>query len=350
MERYLITGVAGFIGSSLARAIVERGGEVRGVDNLSTGRRSNLHDLLEHIDFREVDLRDPAAMRDACEGIDFVFHQGAFVSVPLSIEQPELSHRCNVDGTLNILEASRAARVKRLINASSSAVYGNQASLPTEETMLPSPISPYAVQKLAGEYYARTYYQIYGLETVSLRYFNVFGPRQSSDSPYSGVIARFIEQMLGGRQLTIFGDGEQARDFTYVGDVVAANLLACHAPEENVAGKAFNIACGSQHSLNRLYEILASLVGCKEPPHYAPPRLGDIVRSEADISAATKAFGYRPVVSFEDGLSRTVQWFCESLSEACPQESDTRADVSQAPVAPAQLPQPLGPALNPIAP
>ena len=314
MARYLITGVAGFIGSSLATALVERGDEVRGVDNLSTGKRCNLRNLVDRIDFREADLRDAAAMRDACEGMEFVLHHGAFVSVPLSIEQPELSHRCNVDGTLNILEAARAAGVRRLIYAGSSSVYGNQASPVADETMLPCPISPYGVQKLAAEYYARTYWHAYGLETVSLRYFNVFGPRQSSDSPYSGVIARFIEQMLDGKQPTIFGSGEQARDFTYVDNVVTANLLACHAAAEKVAGKVFNIACGCEHSLNRLYEMLAGLIRYKEPPRYAPPRLGDIVHSQADISVATQGLEYWPHVSFEEGLRRTVQWFRESLA------------------------------------
>lgn len=342
MARYLITGIAGFIGSSLASALVERGDEVRGVDNLSTGKRCNLRSLARRIDFREADLRDPAAMRDACEGMEFVLHHGAFVSVPLSIEQPQLSHRSNVDGTLNILEAARAAGVRRLIYAGSSSIYGNQASAAAEETMLPSPISPYAVQKLTGEYYARSYSEVYGLETVSLRYFNVFGPRQSSDSPYSGVIARFIEQMLRGDQPTIFGDGEQARDFTFVDNVVAANLLACHAPAEKVAGKVFNIACGRQHSLNRLYEILAGLIGYKESPRYAPPRLGDIAHSRADISAATQQLGYCPEVSFQEGLSRTVQWYRESLSADSLQGSGARDDIgSPSALAPVQLPQGL---------
>jgi nucleoside-diphosphate-sugar epimerase len=314
MARYLITGIAGFIGSSLANALVERGEDVRGIDNLSTGKKRNLHELLDRIDFREADLRDTAAMRNACEGVDYVLHHGAFVSVPLSIEQPELSHRCNVDGTLNVLEAARAAGVRRVIYASSSSVYGNQAALPADETMLPSPISPYAAQKLAGEYYMKTYWHAYGLETVSLRYFNVFGPRQSSDSPYSGVIARFIEQMVGGVQPTIFGDGEQARDFTYVENIVNANLLACHAPIGKVAGKVFNIACGGQQTLNRLYEALAGLIGYKEQPRYALSRRGDVVYSEANISAAIEELGYCPTVSFEDGLNRTVQWFRESLA------------------------------------
>jgi nucleoside-diphosphate-sugar epimerase len=342
MARYLITGIAGFIGSSLATALVERGDEVRGVDNLSTGKRCNLRNLMGCIDFREADLRDAGAMRDACEGMEFVLHHGAFVSVPLSIEQPELSHRCNVDGTLNILEAARATGVRRLIYAGSSSVYGNQALPVADETMLPCPISPYGAQKLAAEYYARTYWQAYGLETVSLRYFNVFGPRQSSDSPYSGVIARFIEQMLDGKQPIIFGSGEQARDFTYVDNVVRANLLACHAPAEKVAGKVFNIACGCPHNLNRLYEMLAGLIGYKEPPRHAPPRPGDIVHSEADISVATQGLEYRPDVSFEEGLRRTVQWFRESLASDSLQESGSRSDASPAsPLAPAQPPPPL---------
>lgn len=351
MARYLVTGIAGFIGSSLATALVERGDQVRGVDNLSGGKLSNLRKIASCIDFREADLRDPAAMRDACEGMEFVLHHGAFVSVPLSIEQPELSHRCNVDGTLNILEAARATGVRRVIFAGSSSIYGNQSSPIADESMLPCPISPYAVQKLAGECYARSYSQVYGLETVSLRYFNVFGPRQSASSPYSGVIARFIEQMLGGKQPTIFGNGGQARDFTYVDNVVTANLLACHASAEKVVGKAFNIACGCQHSLNRLYEMLAILIGFKEAPRYAPPRLGDIAHSQADISAAIQHLGYCPELSFEEGLIRTVQWYRESISGGGLEESGTRDDIGpSSPLASSQLPRPLYEAPVPIVP
>jgi nucleoside-diphosphate-sugar epimerase len=310
MAKYLITGIAGFIGSALAAALVERGEQVRGVDNFSTGKLANLQNLLGHIDFLEADLRDPVAMRQACEGIDYILHHGALPSVPLSVKEPEPSHRSNVDGTFNVLEAARATGVRRVIYAGSSSAYGDQ-QVPNRESMRPMPISPYAVQKLTGEYYASSYWQVYGLETVSLRYFNIFGPRQSADSSYSGVMARFIQQMLSGVRPTIFGTGKQARDFTYVDNVVSANLLACHAAAERVAGKLFNIACGSQHTLNDLYQVLAGLVDFKEPPLYDSPRKGDILNSQADISAATEAFGYSPHVQLEEGLKRTVLWYRE---------------------------------------
>ncbi|HEV2274703.1 MAG TPA: SDR family oxidoreductase [Acidobacteriaceae bacterium] len=316
MAKYLITGIAGFIGSSLAMALVERGDEVRGVDNFLTGKRANLQGFLDRIDFREADLRDAQAVREACEGVDYVLHQGALPSVPLSVKEPEPSHRCNVDGTFHVLEGARAANVKRVIYAASSSAYGDQPVLPSRETLRPMPISPYAVQKLAGEYYLSSYWQVYGLETVSLRYFNIFGPRQAADSPYSGVLAKFIRQMLAGERPTIFGTGRQGRDFTYVDNVVSANLLACAAPAEKVAGKVFNIACGGQHTLSEIYRTLAGIIGFDGEPLYEPPRNGDILNSQADITAATEAFGYRPVVGFEDGLERTVEWYREMLGSA----------------------------------
>src|SRR6202453_3356101 len=236
MAKYLIMGVAGFIGSSLARALVEREDEVRGVDNYLTGKRANLDGLYDLLDFREADLRDAAARRAAWEGIDYVLHIGALPSVPLSVKHPEPSHRCNVDGTFHVLEGARAAGVKRVIYAASSSAYGDQPVLPSKESMRPMPISPYAVQKLAGEYYMSSYWQVYGLETVSLRYFNVFGPRQSADSPYSGVLAKFIQGMLSGTRPTVYGTGQQGRDFTYVDNVISANLLACAAPAAKTAG------------------------------------------------------------------------------------------------------------------
>jgi len=310
MARYLITGIAGFIGSALATALVGRGEQVRGVDNFATGRLANLDHVRGQIDLLEADLRDRMAIRQACDGIDYVLHHGALASVPLSVEAPEPSHRCNMDGTFNILEAARAARVRRVIYAASSSAYGAQ-QVPSRESMPPMPISPYAVQKLAGEYYATSYWQVYGLETVSLRYFNIFGPRQSADSSYSGVMARFIQQMLSGVRPTIFGTGKQTRDFTHVDNVVLANLLACEAPAEKIAGKVFNIACGGQHTLNDLYDVLAELIGFEEPPLYGPPRKGDILNSHADISAAVEALGYWPKVQFEEGLKRTVTWYRE---------------------------------------
>jgi nucleoside-diphosphate-sugar epimerase len=313
MAKYLITGIAGFIGSSLARALAERGEEVRGVDNYLTGKAANLAGYRDRIDFREVDLRDAAAIRTACEGIDYILHIGALPSVPLSVAHPEPSHRCNVEGTFHVLEGARAAGVKRIIYAASSSAYGNQPVLPSKESMRPMPISPYAVQKLVGEYYMSSYWQVYGLETVSLRYFNVFGPRQGADSPYSGVLAKFIQQMLEGTRPTIFGTGEQGRDFTYIDNIISANLLACAAPAEKVAGRVFNTACGGQYTLKQIYQLLAKLTGFERPPLHAKSRTGDILHSQADISAAAEAFGYRPLVSVEEGLQRTVEWYRETL-------------------------------------
>jgi nucleoside-diphosphate-sugar epimerase len=313
MTTYLITGIAGFIGSSLARALVARGDKVRGLDNYLTGKPANLAGLYDRIDFREVDLRDAAGVRSACEGIDNILHLGALPSVPLSVKDPEASHHCNVDGTFHVLEGARAAGVKRVIYAASSSAYGDQPVLPSTESMSPRPISPYAVQKLTGEYYMSSYWQVYGLETVSLRYFNVFGPRQGADSPYSGVLAKFIHQMLEGTRPTIFGTGEQGRDFTYIDNVVSANLLACAAPAAQVAGKVFNTACGAQHTLKEMYQLLANMIGFAQPPLYAPPRTGDILNSQADISAAAEAFGYRPAIGVKEGLERTVQWYRETL-------------------------------------
>ena len=313
MAKYLITGIAGFIGSSLARALVERGEDVRGVDNYLTGKAANLAGYHDQIDFREVDLRDASAIRTACEGIDYILHIGALPSVPLSVAHPEPSHRCNVEGTFNVLEGARAEGVKRIVYAASSSAYGNQPVLPSKESMRRMPISPYAVQKLVGEYYMSSYWQVYGLETVSLRYFNVFGPRQGADSPYSGVLAKFIQQMLEGTRPTIFGTGDQGRDFTYIDNIISANLLACAAPAEKVAGKVFNTACGGQYTLKQIYQLLARLTGFERPPLYAKSRTGDILHSQADISAAAEAFGYRPLVGVEEGLQRTVEWYRETL-------------------------------------
>jgi nucleoside-diphosphate-sugar epimerase len=313
MAKYLITGIAGFIGSSLARALVEHGEQVRGIDNYLTGKAENLAGLENQIDFREVDLRDAAATRAACEGIDYILHLGALPSVPLSVKNPEPSHDCNVNGTFHVLEGARAAGVKRVVYAASSSAYGDQPVLPSKESMRPMPISPYAVQKLTGEHYMSSYWQVYGLETVSLRYFNVFGPRQGADSPYSGVLAKFIQQMLEGTRPTIFGSGEQGRDFTYIDNVVSANLLACAAPAEKVAGKVFNAACGGQHTLKEIYQLLAKLIGFDLPPLYGPPRTGDILNSQADISAATEAFGYLPLIGVQEGLERTVEWYRQTL-------------------------------------
>jgi UDP-glucose 4-epimerase len=309
LATYLITGIAGFIGSSLAHALVARGETVRGIDNFATGRRTNIEPILPQIDFQQVDLCDAAALARATEGIDFIFHQGAIASVPRSVENPEYSHASNINGTLNLLQAARKQGVKRVVYAASSSAYGNQAGQPRVETMRPMPLSPYAVQKLTGEYYMASYCEVYGLETVSLRYFNIFGPRQDPSSPYSGVLARFILQMLRGERPTIFGDGEQARDFTYIANVVSANLLACDAPAEKVAGRVFNIGCGEQFTLNKTYQLLSELTGFRQPPNYGPPRAGDVMTSIADTSAAREAFGYIPSVKYEQGLAETVAWY-----------------------------------------
>jgi len=314
MTKYLITGVAGFVGSSIAEVLLERGEDVRGVDNFVTGRRTNIEQFLKKMDFREADLRDAVAMRSACEGVEIIFHEGALPSVPRSVKEPAPSHDCNVNGTFNLLEAARATGVRRIIYAASSSAYGNQPGMPRRESMTPAPISPYAVQKLTGELYMKSYWQVYGMETACLRYFNIFGPRQAPDSPYSGVMAKFILQMLRGERPTILGTGEQGRDFTHIANAVSANTLAAAAPKEKIGGKTFNVACGERHTLNETYELLAKLLKFPHPAQFGPPRLGDITDSEADISAAREAFGYEPVVGFEEGLKRTVDWYRESFA------------------------------------
>ncbi len=316
LATYLITGAAGFIGSHLTHALVSRGEQVRAFDNFVTGSRRNLARILHRIEFHEGDLRDRAAVERACEGVDFILHQGALPSVPRSVRDPRSSHEANLDGTFNVLEAARRHGVKRVLYAASSSAYGNQPGFPRVETMTPQPIAPYPVQKLAGELYMQSYWQVYGLETVCLRYFNIFGPRQVPDSPYSGVMARFILQMMRGEQPVINGDGEQGRDFTYVDNAVRANLLALEAPAENVAGRVFNIACGERHTLNETYRILAYLLDYEHEPVYGPDRAGDVRDSLADISAASEAFGYKPTVGFEEGLRRTVAWYRDTVQES----------------------------------
>jgi nucleoside-diphosphate-sugar epimerase len=316
MAVYLITGIAGFIGSSVAEALVRRGDTVRGIDTFITGKRENIAPLLDRIDFREADLRDAEAMLEACEGVDIIFHEGALPSVPRSVKEPIPSHECNINGTFNLLNAAKAAGVKRVVYAASSSAYGNQPGMPRRETMAPMPIAPYAVQKLTGEFYMKSYWQVYGLETVCLRYFNIFGPRQVPDSPYSGVMAKFILQMMRGEQPTIFGTGDQGRDFTYIENAVSANLLAAAAPAANVAGRVFNVACGERHTLKETYAVLAGLLDFKKPVLLGPARNGDVLDSLADISAAREAFGYLPLVGFEEGLRRTVAWYREAFAAA----------------------------------
>jgi len=309
MALYLITGISGFIGSSLARALLSRGEKVRGVDNFSTGHRQNIADIASQIDFREADIIDLDAMHKACAGVDYILHQAAIPSVPKSVLDPLGSNRNNIDGTVNVLVAARDAKVKRVVYAASSSAYGDTPTLPKHESMKPDPISPYAVAKLASEQYMISFYRCYGLETVSLRYFNIFGPRQDPSSPYSGVLAKFITTMLRGEQPTIYGDGEQSRDFTYIDNAVDANLLACTASASKAAGQMFNVATGRRVNLNETFDLLRGLTSYKGKPKYGDERGGDIKHSLADISKAEAGLGYKPTVDFEEGLRRTVDWY-----------------------------------------
>jgi UDP-glucose 4-epimerase len=309
MAKYLVTGAAGFIGSSLVRALLERGEQVRGVDNLATGRRENLSAVMSRIDFREADILDLDAMHRACAGVDYVLHQAAIPSVPKSVLDPIGSNRANIDGTVNVLVAARDAKVKRVVYAASSSAYGDTPTLPKHEAMNPNPISPYAVAKLASELYMVSFFRCYGLETVCLRYFNIFGPRQDPSSPYSGVLAKFSMQMLRGEQPTIFGDGETSRDFTFIDNAVSANLLACRAPAAECAARVFNCATGRRITLNQTFQALKELTGYTGSVKYAPERSGDIKHSLADITLAQKHLGYKVLVNFEDGLRQTVAWY-----------------------------------------
>jgi UDP-glucose 4-epimerase len=316
LARYLITGIAGFIGSTLAHALVEQGHEVRGIDNLSTGRLENLAAIRSSIAFEQADLRDAAAMRAACEGVEFVLHQGALASVPRSVKDPVASHESNINGTLNLLMAARDAGVRRVVYAASSSAYGNQPTQPKYEEMSPQPLSPYAVQKLTCEYYLQAFCRVYEMEGVCLRYFNIFGPRQAADSPYSGVIAQFIYKMMSGETPVINGDGSTSRDFTYVANAVNANLLACQAPAEVATGRVFNVGTGHSHTLNELYRELADLLGFQEPPQYGPPRAGDVGHSLASVERAKQELGYTPLTDFRAGLEKTVAWYLEQKARA----------------------------------
>jgi UDP-glucose 4-epimerase len=314
MAKYLITGVAGFIGSNLAHALIERGEEVRGVDNFSHGRRENLDSVLDKFDFRDADITDMAAMRSACDGVDFVLHQGALGSVPRSLANPLASNHANVVGTLTVLQAARETGVKRVICASSSSAYGDTPTLPKREDMPSNPISPYAVSKYASELYAQSFSNVLGVKTVALRYFNVFGPRQHPTSEYAAVIPKFIRAMLRGEQPTIFGDGTQSRDFTFIDNVVSANLLACVAPAEKACGRVFNVAAGKNYSLNEVYAMLQELTGFTKPALYGPSRSGDVRDSLADTSRARDAMGYKTLVDFKEGLRRTVEWYRREMA------------------------------------
>ncbi|GAB4270798.1 MAG: SDR family oxidoreductase [Deferrisomatales bacterium] len=307
MARFLVTGAAGFIGSNLVEALLERGETVRGVDNFLTGKRENL-DGLDAMEFVEGDVRDPETCRRACEGVDYVLHQAAMGSVPRSIDDPALSNDCNVTGTLNVLVAARDAGVKRVVFAASSSAYGDTPTLPKVETMTPTPLSPYALTKLVGEEYCRLFTELYGLETVSLRYFNVFGKRQDPFSTYAAVIPKFVSALLAGERAEIYGDGEQTRDFTYIDDVVQANLRACEAPRE-ACGQVYNVAFGERISLNELYRTIAALLGSDAKPVYGPPRAGDVKHSLADISKARRALGYEPRYTVQQGLAHAIEWY-----------------------------------------
>ena len=309
MATYLVTGGAGFIGSHLVAELVQRGEQVRVLDNFSTGKRENLTPFLDRIELVEGDMRSYHIVREAVQGVEYVLHQGALPSVPRSVNDPITSNEVNVGGTLNILDAARDAGVRRVVYASSSSVYGENPQLPKQEEMVPQPISPYAVSKLTGEKYCHVFSRTYGLETVSLRYFNVFGPGQDPQSAYSAFIPRFAVGMIQGLPLTIDGDGEQSRDFTYVSNVVEANLLALQA--EGVSGEVFNVACGASLSVNQVVEHLRQALGGGGQIGHGPPRTGDVPHSLADITRAAERLGYEPRVPAKEGLERVARWFRE---------------------------------------
>jgi UDP-glucose 4-epimerase len=306
---YLVTGGAGFIGSHIVQRIVATGERVRVLDNFSSGKRENLCGLENKVEVIFGDLLDEGVVRKAMEGVEVVFHQAALRSVPFSVENPALVNRVNVEGTLNVLIAARDARARRVVYASSSSVYGDNLELPKSEHSLPRPVSPYAVSKLAGEYYCRVFSQLYGLETVSLRYFNVYGPRQDPNSQYAAVIPRFIHWSLGGEPLEVHGDGLQSRDFTYIDNVVTANLLAAQCRDG--IGEAFNVGQGSAHTLLDLTNLLQDILGMKLRLLHTRDRPGDVRHTLADISKAERCFDYKPHVSFEEGIVRTARYFTE---------------------------------------
>jgi len=305
MAFYLVTGGAGFIGSHLTEELIRRGERVRVVDDLSTGHRHNLAQA-PGVEFIEGHLANLDLARQAVADVDYVLHQAAIPSVPRSVNDPIESNRANIDATLNVLVAARDAGVKRLVFAGSSSVYGNTPTLPQREDMVPAPLSPYALQKLVGEQYASMFRELYGFSTVTIRYFNVFGPRQDPSSPYSGVISLFISALLEGRAPTIHGDGEQTRDFTYVANVVDGVLRACLIP---AATGVLNVAVGARISINEVFRALRNIIGSTIEPVYGPPRPGDVRNSQADLTRAKRVLGYTPIVSLLDGLTRTVAWY-----------------------------------------
>jgi len=311
MDKFLVTGGAGFIGSNICRRLVAEGCFVRVVDNLLTGKRSNLADVMDKIDFVEADMGDAEVAQSAMKDVDVVLHQGALPSVPRSVDDPAATHQHCVDATFTLLMAARDAGIKRFVYAASSSAYGDTPTLPKVETMPTSPLSPYAVGKLVGEYYCSVFSQVFGLETVALRYFNVFGPYQDPTSQYAAAIPAFVTAILKGEPPTVYGDGEQSRDFTYIDNVVEANLRAARA--EKTQGQVVNIACGEAITVNAIIALINELLGKNVAPDYAPSRPGDVKHSLADITAAGNLIGYQPVVTFRQGLEKSIDWYRNNL-------------------------------------
>jgi len=311
MEKFLVTGGAGFIGSNIVRTLVKQGCFVRVLDNLSSGKKSNLADFIDKIEFVEADMGNADVAAAAVKGVDVVLHQGARPSVPLSIDDPAATHRDCVDATFTMLMAARDAKIKRFVYAASSSAYGDTPTLPKIETMPVHPLSPYAVGKLVGEYYCSVFSDVFGLETISLRYFNVFGPYQNPQSQYAAAIPAFVTAILNNTPTTIYGDGEQTRDFAYIDNVVSANLLAARA--KKTGGEVVNIACGDRVTVNQIIERINKLLGKNVKPHYVPSRPGDVKHSLADISQAEKIIGYTPLVRFYEGLEKAIDWYRKNL-------------------------------------
>jgi len=314
MTSYLVTGGAGFIGSNLVDELLRRGHRVRVLDNLSTGRPENLAAVRERIDFFNADICDLETIRPCFAGVDYVIHLAALPSVPRSVADPLSANRVNIEGTLNVLLAAREAGVKRVVFAASSAAYGDNPILPRVESHEPRPMSPYALTKVAGEYYCQIFTRLYGVEAVALRYFNIFGPRQDPHSQYTGVLSKFITAYIKGTTPTIFGDGEQSRDFTYIDNVVDATLRACIAPD--APGKVINVGVGGRFTLNQTIALLDQIFGKQVTPRYDPPRSGDVLHSQADISLARQVLGYEPKVPYEQGLKKTVEWYRAELAHS----------------------------------
>jgi len=311
LSEFLVTGGAGFIGSHIVEHLVGRGAKVRAIDNLSTGKAATIDLFRGKVDFIEGDIRDAATCRKACRGVRVVFHEAAMPSVPKSVADPLTSHDCNINGTFNMLMAARDEKVARFVYAASSSAYGESPTLPKLESMPTDPLTPYAVNKLAGEHYCRAFAEVYGMSTVALRYFNVFGPRQDPTSQYAAAIPAFITHIMRDQPPTIYGDGEQTRDFTYIENVVRGNMLAAEA--KGLRGQVINLACGERVSVNRIIAQINKLLGKQVRPNHVDPRAGDIKHSQADITRARELLGFEPVVNFDDGLKRSIEWFKANL-------------------------------------